>query len=49
MNISHDELSSAGLSHGTGAACCGCPECRCVNCYLKRVAKSKVKGGRHDV
>ena len=39
----HEELSSVGLDHGTGAICCGCSSCRCFACYCKR--KYPVRSG----
>ena len=39
-NVTHKELfDGAGLRHGTGAICCGCPLCRCLNCYLDKYKK----------
>jgi hypothetical protein len=36
MKFSHQELKDeAGLDHGTGAICCGCPKCHCLDCFLK--------------
>lgn len=33
----HEELSAAtGLKHGTGALCCKCPQCNCIQCWIKR-------------
>ena len=37
MVFSHEELfNNAGLKHGTGAICCGCPDCHCLNCYFEK-------------
>ncbi|MBE3137330.1 MAG: hypothetical protein IMZ43_08090 [Thermoplasmata archaeon] len=48
--IDHDELfACTGLKHGTGAICCGCPRCGCLNCYLKRISKYKMNGGSRGV
>jgi len=47
-SFSHEELSSVGLSHGTGAICCGCPFCRCFACWCKArdSARSSVVSSR---
>jgi hypothetical protein len=42
MVFSHEELwNGAGLRHGTGAICCGCPECHCFKCYCRKYHNDK--------
>ncbi|MBN1859928.1 MAG: hypothetical protein JW840_00545 [Candidatus Thermoplasmatota archaeon] len=47
--ITHKELFEAtGLHHGTGAICCGCPDCHCLHCYLAKRDKKGLVDDNYD-